>query len=448
MSTENSVRLLLPRQNEKSVSKVEKEVDEGPLKKGESFGSNSSRRAMALGGAAGLLTAYPVAAEVNLNPKNAIVIEGEMPSQNLEDNMGVVIEEDQYITLKPGDKGSDVERLKQGFFDYGYYKNESSVNETFTTNTVEYVKKFQEINGLPVDGIASPEFQAFFFSDKALRVDGTPVAVEVTPKPEETQIGPETDDAQVITTESTNVNKEILPGSEEEKIIDARFKSLFEGIGEFSDKKLKDKMYYSYIEGEVDLGLCGLRDNGRDYVVQGVLLGHFWFGDKNFVAMGVKNKEGQKEIYLVQWLVKERIAAYPFGAMAEEMVEKGTSYKYTIKPLYTEDEAISFLENKLGSVVLFHFYNGDYKVESSIDKKIHDYYAKYVVPRRDTNINFVSGLLVNSKSSRFRLEGVGLVDTLDKNEEYKVVNYSDVMSKLKNTSNNEFPLLDYIGYRK
>lgn len=142
-----------------------------------------------------------VASETTVNPLIApetIEIKGEMPSQEVLDDLS------QYKTLEAGYKGPEVATLKQRMYELGYFEN-NTVNESFTDKTAEYVKKFEKINGLPVDGIADPEMQALFFSDKARKADGE----LVVPEP--------------------YLSKEILPGSEEEKIIDARFKSFLEG---------------------------------------------------------------------------------------------------------------------------------------------------------------------------------------------------------------------------
>lgn len=363
--------------------------------------------------------------ESTVAPDKEIKIEGEMPSQKKAfggEMAGGGGESPQYITLEPGDKGPEVERLKQGFYYYGYFQRESSVNDTFTTSTSEYVKKFEEINGLPVDGIADSEMQALLFSDKARKANGELIVSE------------------------PYLSKEILLGSEEEKIIDARFKSFLEGTGEFSDKKLRDKMFYSFVKGEVDLGLCGLTNNGVNYVVQGVLLGYFQSENKLFVAIGAKNKENEREIVLTQLLVKEQVDAYSF-AMTDRVVVGQNSVSHKNEYLYSNDDVISFIEGKLGSVVLFNFINSAYKLSSSIDKKIHDYYSKYVLPRGDVNINYLSNLFVNldSKSLSLRetsLSNVGVID-----QELNVVNYSDVMDKLAKKSEDKFPLLDYISYR-
>ncbi|HQA98459.1 MAG TPA: trypsin-like peptidase domain-containing protein, partial [Clostridia bacterium] len=72
-----------------------------------------------------------------------------------------------YKTLKIGMNDPDVAKLKERMFELGYFANKT-INNSFTTNTAEYVKEFQRINGLKVDGIATPEMQALFFSEYAI----------------------------------------------------------------------------------------------------------------------------------------------------------------------------------------------------------------------------------------------------------------------------------------
>ena len=77
-----------------------------------------------------------------------------------------------YKTLTAGFNGPEVARLKHRMFELRYYKN-NTVNESYTRTTAEYVKRFEAMNGLPADGVADPEMQALFFSDRARKADGT-----------------------------------------------------------------------------------------------------------------------------------------------------------------------------------------------------------------------------------------------------------------------------------
>jgi hypothetical protein len=76
-------------------------------------------------------------------------------------------ESSQFHTLTIGSIGSDVAKLQQRMYELGYF-NTNTVNETFTTTTAEYIKEFEIANGLLVDGIADPEMQVLFYSDKAI----------------------------------------------------------------------------------------------------------------------------------------------------------------------------------------------------------------------------------------------------------------------------------------
>lgn len=72
-----------------------------------------------------------------------------------------------YRILTVGSTGPDVARLKQRMYELAYFRT-NTVNETFTATTAEYVKEFERVNGILVDGIADPEMQALFYSDQAL----------------------------------------------------------------------------------------------------------------------------------------------------------------------------------------------------------------------------------------------------------------------------------------
>ena len=87
-----------------------------------------------------------------------------------------------YKTLKAGMNDPAITRLKERMYELGYFTNRT-VNDRFTETTAEYVKEFQRINGLKVDGIASPEMQALFFSENAIPKSGGVSAAKPTPKP-------------------------------------------------------------------------------------------------------------------------------------------------------------------------------------------------------------------------------------------------------------------------
>lgn len=87
-----------------------------------------------------------------------------------------------YKTLTVGMNDTAVARLKERMYELGYFTNKT-VNNRFTETTAEYVKEFQRINGLKVDGIASPEMQALFFSEYAIPKPGKVVTARPTIQP-------------------------------------------------------------------------------------------------------------------------------------------------------------------------------------------------------------------------------------------------------------------------
>lgn len=90
---------------------------------------------------------------------------------------------DEYRTLKQGDEGKDVLRLKKAMYWLGYFTTEN-VSDQYNGTTVERVKQLQKNNGLEETGIATPELQALVFSGKCIPTDTAPKPSPVpTPSP-------------------------------------------------------------------------------------------------------------------------------------------------------------------------------------------------------------------------------------------------------------------------
>ena len=76
--------------------------------------------------------------------------------------------EAEYRTLTIGDQGEEVTRLKERFFELGYFRT-NMFNDRFMENTADTVRRFEKANGLPVDGIADGEMLRLIFSEDAKR---------------------------------------------------------------------------------------------------------------------------------------------------------------------------------------------------------------------------------------------------------------------------------------
>ena len=115
-----------------------------------------------------------------------------------------------YKTLTVGTNDPDVARLKERMYELGYFKNKT-VNNTFTATTAEYVKEFQRVNGLKVDGIASPEMQALFFSDYAIpKPSPTPTTTPRLSKPTNVKAS--------ISGTTVTITWKAVPGAEEYRV--------------------------------------------------------------------------------------------------------------------------------------------------------------------------------------------------------------------------------------
>ncbi|MHC1787569.1 MAG: trypsin-like peptidase domain-containing protein [Christensenellales bacterium] len=84
-----------------------------------------------------------------------------------------------YKTFTVGANDPDVAKLKKRMYELGYSTSKTG-NNSFTEKTAEYVREFQRINGMVVDGVASSLLQALLFSNHA-KPKPTP-----TPKPSPT----------------------------------------------------------------------------------------------------------------------------------------------------------------------------------------------------------------------------------------------------------------------
>lgn len=371
-----------------------REIDEEPGVMPSSLMGESEKSAAAAALVIAMLSgSFAASAEA---PKRAIVIEGEMPSQKKGfggEMAGGGGDPIQYITLEPGSKGQKVKDLKQRMFDLGYFKNESSVNEIFTDKTAEYVKKFEEINGLPVDGIADPEMQALFFSDSAKRVDRTQVvATEVTPKSEEIQVEPEVDNTQVTPNETTSNVEMTEKSPEEEKEVNQRFSDFLNGVGDFEENKIKGK---TIIENGffTDLGFYHVKGEFPDFHVQSIMLHHIGGETAEYLALGIKNKEGERKIVAVEWPTKLTMEAAGYIVIGTSV---GGSC-LTDQRFETKDDTVNFLNenNWTGKMIVGTFTYDDYN-ENYSDENIIKYF-EYVETRISISLDFVAGLLLPEK---------------------------------------------------
>ena len=88
-----------------------------------------------------------------------------------------------YRTLKKGDSGEEVLRLKRAMYYLGYFTS-LDLTGAYNDVMVKRVKALQRANGLKEDGIASPELQELVFGGQCIPTEGAPAPTPVpTPSP-------------------------------------------------------------------------------------------------------------------------------------------------------------------------------------------------------------------------------------------------------------------------
>lgn len=87
-----------------------------------------------------------------------------------------------YSVLSRGDRGEEVTELKSRLQELGYIRDGASLTDSYNDTLTERVKLAQRQSGFPETGIATPEFQAFIYSDRA------PFCTETLPKAKRSQV--------------------------------------------------------------------------------------------------------------------------------------------------------------------------------------------------------------------------------------------------------------------
>ncbi len=435
--------IILPETIKSPAPEVKREYDDGVGKKSLSerfFESISVKKALSLVSAA-VATVTMASGSIMAETENTdnprlnkkIEIKGKMQSQEPMDGemVGGGGEPIQYKTLEPGSKGQEVKDLKQRMFDLGYFKSESSVNETFTDKTADYVKKFEEINGLLVDGIADSEMQSLFFSDSAIKADGTPVVatVEDVPKSEEIQAGSETTDgAQVVSDEVVNKPEIISTETEEEKEVNQRFAEFLAGDGEYSEEILSEKLFSERYD-ELDLGF--MRPLYGKYVgIQSVLLFHKNVDGEEILALGLKNKKGERKVAIVICPVRAAIENL-IGYVAVGETDKISS-RLKIEKYYNEEEVGLVLDNKIGMVLKMQMDSAPNNFELPSNPDIQSIYRGLFSDKTVANQSFLYEIW-RPKEKDQSLEDKKFFQTLKKqNELIDVSDYKGFMDIVDN----------------
>lgn len=325
----------------------------------------------------------------------------------------------QYKTLSVGYAGPEVSALKQRMFELGYFRT-NVVNESYSANTADYVKKFEEMNGLPVDGIADQEMQVLFFSDNARKSDGSLFVPE-----------------QVVRRFDSD-----LAGTDEEKQINQRFADFLAGKGEYSDHNIKKLLFkVRYNQGtKVDLGY--LMGHGT-YEMQAIVLTHKIVDGYCFIALGVKNRDGKRRITPVFYPFETVFKSASDSGLDFLIYNYGTGYMFT--KIEDEEEFSSFLIDNYDKVMVFHFLAVDLEEIAGLyrQKQFHPVYYSEYFPQMKYIRNLLSDLFIPMNKKDLSIEAKAVFKSLEKGRMLSIENYQGFFDAILNKG--ELPAVFYFS---
>jgi len=289
----------------------------------------------------------------------ALRSDGKLASSELRmaEEVEAQVSNSQYKTLTIGSTGPEVLALKQRLYDLGYSKR-GMVNDSYDVQTDVYVRRFEKLCGLPVDGDADPEMQALLFSDSAPRGSEPP---------------------------ASPVSQHVYMTEEEkEEQVNQRFSDFLNGVGEYDEEKLKRKLAtYAFEFRDLGFFAIGLDEH---FWIQAILLHYETVNQNQYLALGIKNRKGKRNIVVVEWATELLIKS------GGRVVKPYGSSDNTYIPYSTVEETKDLLEASLEDrIIPFFAFQKRYPSEGS------SYHLSnlidYLNSKNSTNLSFAAGLL-------------------------------------------------------
>lgn len=199
--------------------------------------------------------------------------------------------------------------------------------------------------------------------------------------------------------------------TEEEKEMNLRFEQFLAGEGEYSDKNLDGKKFFSLISDsetlnyKPDLGFYdykGSKISDNYFKFQGVLLGSVGFGGSEILAVGIKDRNGKRKVTLMELNIDEKYKAY--GNLWVRSVKGDTrNQEYGLDRFEGTEQMRSFVNSREGEILLFTMSVCNYKDQRLVSylKKMGDnflnYDMDYIAPRVELNWRLAAAIGVPPK---------------------------------------------------
>lgn len=169
-----------------------------------------------------------------------------------------------------------------------------------------------------------------------------------------------------------------------EQLVNQSFSDFLNGVGDYSEDKLVNKLSYFDFERR-DLGFFALNGD-KDFMVQTVLIHYETVNLNQYLALGIKNKKGERAIYVVEWITGLITKLENKGAISS--VESSPSEKI---PYSTVVDTTNLLKDRVGDCIIpiFSFKDDQPPEGFSVN---YTNFCNYLNGKISTNCNFLAGL--------------------------------------------------------
>ena len=213
----------------------------------------------------------------------------------------------------------------------------------------------------------------------------------------------------------------------EEIEVNQRFSEFLNGEGGYSEQSLKRRLFG--VSLEPDLGFH-VSDPNTLFRFQSVLLFHKNVEGREILTVGVKDRNGDRKITMLDWPVEKFFELHPDSIVFFSISNRDMSKRETIR--FSDKESLSLaLDRLVGSVLSI-------KMDSDPEKYIStgggpnysSLYRSYFSDKKEDNRNFLAGIWW-PKIKNLSTRGKKLYDSLKKKGELLTFNsYEDVITKM------------------
>ncbi|GEM_PF-1937699 len=213
----------------------------------------------------------------------------------------------------------------------------------------------------------------------------------------------------------------------EEMEVNQRFSEFLNGEGEYSEQSLQKKLFRGGFESGLGFHFSDLNTLFR---FQSVLLFHKNVGGREILTVGVKDRNGDRKITMVDWPVEKFFELHPNSIVFFGISDQNMSKNKTVR--FSDEESLSSaLDRLVGSVLSIRMDSNPEKyISTGGGPNYSSLYRSYFFDKKKDNRNFLAGIWW-PKIKNLSIEEKKLYDSLKKKGELLMFNsYGDVITKM------------------